>query len=140
MAESNQREINISGRIEVSDELCEDGSEALVFITEESDEFVIRNRKVVRRLKKYAYQDPIKIHGMVKRSTDGIDVLGVLGYEVARQDDAMEERDAFMPEIEKKGRKRHRRSRSDDMFVALDENADYIDEKDEALSDDDDDI
>ena len=54
MTENSQREIDVKGHIEVSDELCEDGSEALVFITEDNEEFVIRNRKVVKRLMKYA--------------------------------------------------------------------------------------
>ncbi len=128
MTESNQREIDVRGHIEVSDELCEDGSEALLFITEENEAFVIRNRKVVKRLMKYAYEEDvhIKIHGLVKRSTDGIDVLGVIGYEAPKQE---QDNDSPMiiPDIKprKKKSKRHARS-EDDIFVSLDENADYL--------------
>ncbi len=128
MTESNQREIDINGHIEVSDELCDDGTEALVFITEDNEEFVIRNRKVVKRLIKYAYQDDIaiKIHGLVKRSTDGIDVLGVLGYEVPKP--AVEEEPSLIiSDVEPRKKKSSRRSRKNDLFVSLDEDADYLD-------------
>ena len=127
MIEDNQREIDVKGHIEVSDELCDDGTEALVFITEDSEEFIIRNRKVVRRLMKYAYQDDIaiKIHGMVKRSTDGIDVLGVMGYEAPKQEEK-DEPPMIIPEVKPRKKKSGRRSRNDDMFFSLDENADYL--------------
>jgi len=127
MSENNQREIDVKGHIEVSDELCEDGTEALVFITEDSEEFVIRNRKVVRRLMKYAYLEDvaIKIHGMVKRATDGIDVLGVLGYEAPKQEED-DEQPLIIPDVEPRKKKSGRRSRKDDVFVSLDENADYL--------------
>ena len=127
MIEDNQREIDVKGHIEVSDELCDDGTEALVFITEDSEEFIIRNRKVVRRLMKYAYQDDIaiKIHGMVKRSTDGIDVLGVMGYEAPKQEEK-DEPPMIIPEVKPRKKKSGRSSRNDDMFVSLDDNADYL--------------
>ncbi len=127
MTESNQREININGHIEVSDELCEDGTEALAFITEEGEEFVIRNRKVVKRLKKYAYQEdiPIKIHGLVKRSTDGIDVLGVLGYEAPKPEKESEP-SLIISDLEPR-KKRSGRRRRDDLFVSLDEDSDLLD-------------
>ena len=127
MTENSQREIDLKGHIEVSDELCEDGSEALVFITEDNEEFVIRNRKVVKRLMKYAYQDdsPIKIHGLVKRSTDGINVLGVLGYEAPKQEQS-DDSSMIIPDIKPRRKKSSRHSRGDDMFVALDEDADYL--------------
>ena len=128
MSESNQREIDVKGHIEVSDELCEDGTEALVFITEDNEVFVIRNRKVVKRLMKFAYQDDIaiKIHGMVKRSTDGIDVLGVLGYEAPKQEEN-DEPSLIIPEVKSRKKKSSRRARNDDMFVPLDEDSDYLD-------------
>ena len=128
MSESKQREIDVKGHIEVSDELCEDGTEALVFITEDNEVFVIRNRKVVRRLMKFAYQDDIaiKIHGMVKRSTDGIDVLGVLGYEAPKQEEN-DEPSLIIPEVKSRKKKSGRRARNDDMFVPLDEDSDYLD-------------
>ena len=128
MSENNQREIDVKGHIEVSDELCEDGTEALVFITEDNEVFVIRNRKVVRRLMKFAYQDDIaiKIHGMVKRSTDGIDVLGVLGYEAPKQEETKDESSMIISESKPRKKKSGRRVRNDDMFVSLDENADYL--------------
>ncbi len=128
MSESNQREIDVKGHIEVSDELCEDGTEALVFITEDNEVFVIRNRKVVKRLMKFAYQDDIaiKIHGMVKRSTDGIDVLGVLGYEAPKPEEN-DEPSLIIPEVKSRKKKSSRRARNDDMFVPLDEDSDYLD-------------
>lgn len=135
MAESEQREINAKGRIEVSDELCGDGTEALVFITADEDEYVIRNKKAVKHLKKYAYLDDVEItiHGLVKRSTDGIDVLGVLGFDVPKsvraqlQNTAELDDDADDEPSVPQGRKHKNR------MLSLDEAEDLIDEASEEM-------
>ncbi|MBR0459590.1 MAG: hypothetical protein IJJ26_10170 [Victivallales bacterium] len=70
------------GTLDVTDELCDDGSNALSFTTTDGEEYIIRNRKMVRRLEKYAYeQSEVTIWGCVKHDPSGIDVLCVSEYD-----------------------------------------------------------
>lgn len=79
-----KKEIDLLGRIDVSDELCDDGSEALAIVTDDGEEYVIKNRKMVKRLMKYAYVDDLKIafHGFSRLDDDGITLFSVVNYSI----------------------------------------------------------
>lgn len=79
--DSDKKEREFTGTLDVSDELCADGSEALSYNTDDDDEFIIKNRKAVRRLMKYAYaQVHIAIRGYIVRDATGLNILYVTGY------------------------------------------------------------
>ena len=79
-----KKEMDIEGRVDVSDELCDDGSEALAIVTDDGDEYIIKSRKMIKHLMKYAYVDDLKIkfHGFARLDTDGIVLFTVTGYKL----------------------------------------------------------
>ncbi len=79
-----KKEMDIEGRVDVSDELCDDGSEALSIVTDDGDEYIIKSRKMIKHLMKYAYVDDLKIkfHGFARLDTDGIVLFTVTGYKL----------------------------------------------------------
>jgi len=88
--DEDKLEITLTGHIEIADELCEDGSEALCIVTAEGDEYLIKNKKTIRRLMKYAYYDSVDINfrGIARHSDDGTNLFNVLSFEAPKiQDD-----------------------------------------------------
>ncbi|MBQ6471402.1 MAG: hypothetical protein IJJ33_05425 [Victivallales bacterium] len=86
---SNERnEVELFGELGETDELCDDGSSALSLMTPEGDEYIICNRKIVRRLMKYAEaQVEITLRGYVRHDPSGIEILSVTGYDAPQLDD-----------------------------------------------------
>lgn len=79
MGEDEDRvEIEVVGHLDVSDEHCSDGSAALSIVLDNGDEYTVRNRKVVKRLMKYAYdQVEMTFKGYLSHDPTGIDVFSV---------------------------------------------------------------
>ena len=78
MDDDNEKTITIQGQLDVSDELCSDGTAALSVILENGEEYVINNRKTVKRLQKMAYnQETLVFTGTIKQDSTGLNVLVV---------------------------------------------------------------
>jgi len=104
-----REEIEITGQIDVSDELCSNGTEALAIVTADGDEYVIKNRKTVKRLKKYAYdQSVIKFRGYITHDPTGIELFSVLSYEPPEHE---EDEPVSIPYEESEERRRHKRKK-----------------------------
>ena len=72
--------VTITGQLDVSDELCSDGTAALSIILDNGDEFVINNRRVVKKLQRLAYnQERLIFTGTVRQDSTGLNVFSVQG-------------------------------------------------------------
>ena len=77
-SECTDKSITITGQLDVSDELCSDGTAALSIILDNGDEYVISNRKVVKRQQRLAYnQERLVFTGVVKQDATGLKVFSV---------------------------------------------------------------
>ena len=76
MDDNKEKIITIQGQLDVSDELCSDGTAALSVTLENGEEYVINNRKTVKRLQKMAYnQETLVFTGTIKQDSTGLRVL-----------------------------------------------------------------
>ena len=79
--EEEREYVELTGILDVSTELCIDGSEALALVTDDGDEYVINNRKTVKRLFKYAYNmSRLICTGYLEHDPTGIDILSVVSF------------------------------------------------------------
>ena len=76
--DDSEKQVTITGQLDVSDELCSDGTAALSIILDNGDEYVINNRKVVKRLHRLAYnQETVVFTGTVRQDSTGLKILSV---------------------------------------------------------------
>ena len=68
-----KKEMYLKGHLEESEELCDDGTQALVIVTDDGEEYYIKNKKKIRKLQKYALYNDIQIefHGVLKYDLEG---------------------------------------------------------------------
>ena len=79
--EEEREYVELTGVLDVSTELCIDGSEALALVTDDGDEYVINNRKTVKRLFKYAYNmSRLICTGYLEHDPTGIDIFSVVSF------------------------------------------------------------
>ncbi len=70
--------ITVKGQLDVSDELCSDGTAALSVTLENGEEYTINNRKTVKRLQKMAYnQATLMFTGTLSEDSTGLKVISV---------------------------------------------------------------
>ena len=120
--DDERKEIEVTGELGETDELCDDGSSALSLMTPEGDEYIICNRRMVRRLMKYAEaQVEITLRGYVRHDPTDIDILSVTGFDAPRLD---EDSNYNYDDSEPLPRSRRRRKRveDEDEDDSLDEN------------------
>lgn len=117
-------EMDLRGHLEVSDELCDDGNQALVIVTSDGDEYYIKNKKKIRRLQKYAFYEDIEIdfHGILKYDLDGLPVFSIISY-TPPKNNAVEKDESTYKSVSSKTSRRKRKVEDDD-----DEETEGIDE------------
>ena len=77
-SDNSEKLVTITGQLDVSDELCSDGTAALSIINDNGDEYVINNRRVVKRLQRLAYnQETLVFTGTVRQDSTGLKILSV---------------------------------------------------------------
>ena len=77
-SDNSEKLVTITGQLDVSDELCSDGTAALSIILDNGDEYVINNRRVVKRLQRFAYnQETLVFTGTVRQDSTGLKILSV---------------------------------------------------------------
>ena len=103
-----KREMDLRGHLEVSDELCEDGNQALLIVTADGDEYYVKNRRMIRKLQKYAFYDDIEIdfHGILKYDLDGLPVFSILNYVVPKGNVVEQDESNYSPKVKNTKRMR----------------------------------
>ena len=77
-SDNSEKQVTITGQLDVSDELCSDGTAALSIILDNGDEYVINNRRVVKRLQRFAYnQETLVFTGTLRQDSTGLKILSV---------------------------------------------------------------
>ena len=132
-----KKEMYLRGHLEESEELCDDGSQALVIVTEDGDEYYIKNKKKIRKLQKYALYNDIEIefHGVLKYDLEGLPVFSIISF-TPPKDNAVEQDEASYVAEARKTTKRKRKVVDDDEDEPLEDDDAFNDENDD-LSDDD---
>ena len=135
-------EMYLKGHLEESEELCDDGTQALVIVTDDGEEYYIKNKKKIRKLQKYALYDDIQIefHGVLKYDLEGLPVFSIISY-TPPKDNAVARDEAGYAEEARKASKRKRKvvEDDDDVDEELDEDVDFNGD-DDSFSDDNDDF
>lgn len=108
-------EMYLKGHLEESEELCDDGTQALVIVTPEGDEYYIKNKKKIRKLQKYAFYDDIELefHGILKYDLDGLPVFSIISY-TPPKNNAAEQDESSYSSVSPKKQKRRRKAEDDD--------------------------
>ena len=77
-SDNSENLVTITGQLDVSDELCSDGTAALSIINDDGDEYVINNRRIVKRLQRLAYnQETLVLTGTFRQDSTGLKILSV---------------------------------------------------------------
>ncbi|MBR4221648.1 MAG: hypothetical protein IKR81_10855 [Victivallales bacterium] len=138
-----KKEMYLKGHLEESEELCDDGTQALVIVTDDGDEYYIKNKKKIRRLQKYAFYDDIQIefHGVLKYDLEGLPVFSIISY-TPPKDNVVAQDEASYAEEERKVSKRKRKVVDEDEDEDADVELDDVDfnDTDEDFSDENDDF
>ncbi len=134
-------EMYLKGHLEESEELCDDGSQALVIVTSEGDEYYIKNKKKIRKLQKYAFYDDIELefHGFLKYDLEGLPVFSIISYTPPKNNAAEQEESSYASISPKKLKRRRKTEDDDEGTEGLDEVIE-LPEDDEDFNEDNDDF
>jgi len=134
-------EMYLKGHLEESEELCDDGTQALVIVTPEGDEYYIKNKKKIRKLQKYAFYDDIELefHGVLKYDLEGLPVFSIISYTPPKNNAAEQDESNYSSVSPKKLKRRRRAEDDDEDTEGLDEVIE-LPEVDEEFNDDNDDF
>ena len=129
-------EMFLKGHLEESEELCDDGTQALVIVTDDGEEYYIKNKKKIRKLQKYALYDDIQIefHGVLKYDLEGLPVFSIISF-TPPKDNAVARNEATYAAEARNTTKRRRKALDEDEDEG--EDADELEEEVEFNGDDD---
>ena len=119
-----KKEMYLKGHLEESEELCDDGTQALVIVTDDGDDYYIKKKKKIRKLQKYALYNDIQIefHGVLKYDLEGLPVFSIISF-TPPKDNAVARNEATYAAEARNNTKRRRK--------ALDEDEDEDEDVDE---------
>ncbi len=135
-----KKEMYLKGHLEESEELCDDGTQALVIVTDDGEEYYIKNKKKIRKLQKYAFYDDIQIefHGVLKYDLEGLPVFSIISYTPPKDNAVAQDEAGYAAEGRKTSKRKRKAVEEDDDDEELDEDVDFNDDDD--LNDDTDDF
>ncbi|MBR4675990.1 MAG: hypothetical protein IKP00_16140 [Victivallales bacterium] len=135
-----KKEMYLKGHLEESEELCDDGTQALVIVTDDGDEYYIKNKKKIRKLQKYAFYDDIELefHGILKYDLEGLPVFSIISYTPPKNNAAEQDEASYSSVAPKKTKRRRKEEDDDEETEGLDEVIELPDDDEEFDEDNDD--